>query len=348
MKLLVLLAFIMLPNTGYTLGNSTAGGGDVFICDENGKTRVLLADTYFLFRGQEGEQLLRTLSSGDKEQDKQNILRQLTETHPLDTDDLKKALNRIVFEEFIPTAKQPRLPEQDNDYLEVPPGCEKRQLAIQDFRGIKSIHLLKDQVWYDTELHDQMYSFEQALFELHEGEINLEEETDDTTRVQSKILSYADKTITLHSPQPPQSGNTFNPIYVNTSSPLKGEIRLNTDVLASVTLSITAPNKFSCPRGFSASHLINETHFCKKLVQLNSNTRKFDFEISDLNIPSADSPGLIMVKASTIGLPQRKANSVTVEVSRSTPSGQEIIWRTSLSGTLPQKPKLQYIFREGI
>jgi hypothetical protein len=140
-------------------GSSARGGGNVFVCGH----KVYLADTYFLRTDPEYRSIFFLLgASGDEKSAFKDAIRLLS---GIDKDAAQSFQNSAT--RFRYTNDQ-NLPELDV-LKDIPAGCIKRQLAIQD--------LSSWEIRYNRTLLDKLTVAERLLFKIHEGYIRYLAET---------------------------------------------------------------------------------------------------------------------------------------------------------------------------
>lgn len=156
MKALSKVALVILTTTmglsAHAKVGRDGGGGVVFVCNEAGKEKVYLADTY---------SIRASFSNDQKNTDFGGPLQSLIislQTSSAQSKEIADNLKSLKFKHSPPMAL---LGDDDIKNEDIPRGCVKKQLAIQT--------LSTGEVDVDIQLYSALTRREQALFILHEG-----------------------------------------------------------------------------------------------------------------------------------------------------------------------------------
>ncbi|MGK5086954.1 hypothetical protein WDW86_05305 [Bdellovibrionota bacterium FG-2] len=168
-----------LPST--SRGGETGGGGDAFICGD----RVFLADTYKIINETERSRW-QNFDPNSETMNASSVMAVALKSMRGSNPELSKKLAAYYAEFKFVVVKE--LEELDDDGIrEIPKGCEKTQLAVQDLEtGV---------IRYREDLYQNLSTLEQGLFRLHEAFIKNKTSEElrgkDTTEVRKHVDQIA-------------------------------------------------------------------------------------------------------------------------------------------------------------
>ncbi len=172
------------PSISKRKGGDGSGGGVVFSCDRNsnlgfsGRPRYFLADSYSFFSKQSEDYFLgiqqipiaRAIDS---------LTKGIAEFDATLATNITKSLERL---HFNPVGSLNLL--GDDDIGELPAGCIKIQLAIQD--------LASGRVDYDLKKYWKLSSLEKALFRIHEAYVSIYGSNSSEVRAHVSRFAWSD------------------------------------------------------------------------------------------------------------------------------------------------------------
>ena len=167
-------------------GGSHGGGGDALVCDLNSMRpetmsesawttkRIYFADTFESLYGNEAV-LARTVK-GRESQIREALIQVLDDSSPGLGEQIREKLDLVDF------VGVDQLEELDNDNIEIrnlPSGCSKVQLAVQDFE-LSRVRVRRD-------LYADLTDAERAIFQVHEALIGIRGTSEDTTPIRKQV-----------------------------------------------------------------------------------------------------------------------------------------------------------------
>lgn len=185
-KLFLIFSFLTL-SPAWAEGISH-GGGDSLICQERPKNRrkiwhrsdstriekTYLADTYKILKGQDSH-LYVQISGADEKVLYKVLIQQLNALQANEGNRIDQVVRSLKFDYV-----NHNLPELEDDNIQVPPGCFKKQLAIQS-TGSRPI------VQVNKALHSKLSNLEKTLLQIHEAYIRIYNAPSDTTALRELV-----------------------------------------------------------------------------------------------------------------------------------------------------------------